>query len=212
MSVVDWPRPGKRLVGAAIEANHHTANDLALVAGLIRFQARKLPQEPLLPAEEVRGLLQDLSLRVDAIGRLHRLLTRGNEYVTVDLLTYLHEIADAAICSLPPKQTETLLDLEPDCPIAAPRATAVGLVIGEALTNALKYSHPTGVPGKIGIASRRNPGRGLIIEVADAKTKNLLWEGIGNKDIDSPPSNPDQAIKDAVKSIMASFPPGMKKK
>jgi hypothetical protein len=52
----------------------------------------------------------------------------------------------------------------------------------------------------------------LIIEVADAKTKNLLWEGIGNKDIDSPPSNPDQAIKDAVKSIMASFPPGMKKK
>src|SRR5215469_14752330 len=159
--------PMKRLYPAAIDANHRIANTLALIVGLIRFQTGRLPQEPLLPAEEVRGLLQDLSLRVDAIGRLHRLLTRGNEYVTVDLLTYLHEIADAAICSLPPKQTETLLDLEPDCPIAAPRATAVGLVIGEALTNALKYSHPTGVPGKIGIASRRNPGRGLIIEVAD---------------------------------------------
>lgn len=52
----------------------------------------------------------------------------------------------------------------------------------------------------------------LIVEVADAKTKNLLWEGIGNRDIDSPSSNPDQAIKDAVKSIMASFPPGMNKK
>ena len=52
----------------------------------------------------------------------------------------------------------------------------------------------------------------LIVEVADAKTKNLLWEGIGNQDIDQPSSNPDQAIQAAVKSIMASFPPGMNQK
>jgi two-component sensor histidine kinase len=160
--------PLKRLDGAAIKANHRIANNLALIVGLIRFQARKLPQEPLLPAEEVRGLLQDLSLRIEAVGRLHRHPTRGNEYVTIDLLTYLHEIADTAVCSLPPKtQTEILLDLEPECRIAARQAIAVGLVIGEALTNALKYSHPTRVPGKIGIASRRNAGSGLIIEVSD---------------------------------------------
>jgi two-component sensor histidine kinase len=163
MSVV----PIKRLDGAAIEANHRIANNLALIVGLVRFQAGKLPQESLLPAEEVRGLLQDLSLRIDAVGRLHWLPTRSNEYVTVDLLTHLREIADAAIYSLPAKeQTEIFVDLEP-CPIAARQATAVSLIIGEALTNALKYSHPTGVPGKIGIASRRNAGGGLIIEVAD---------------------------------------------
>jgi len=163
MSVV----PIKRLNGAAIEANHRIANNLAVIVGLIRFKATKLPQEPLLPAEEVRGLLQDLSLRIDAVGRLHRLLTRDNEYLAVDLLTHLREIADAALYSFSlKKQTEILFDLEP-CPIAARQATAVGLIIGEALTNALKYSHPTGVPGKIGIASRRNAGPGLIIEVAD---------------------------------------------
>jgi two-component sensor histidine kinase len=162
--------PIKRLDGAAIEANHRIANNLALIAGLIRFQTRKLPQEPLLAAEEVRGLLQDLSLRIDAVGRLHRIPARGDEeYVTVDLGAHLREIAYTAICSLPPseKQTEILLDLQPGCPIAARQATAVGLVVGEALANALKYSHPTGVPGKIGITSRRNTGRGLIIEVAD---------------------------------------------
>jgi two-component sensor histidine kinase len=161
--------PIKRLDGAAIEANHRIANSLALIAGLIRFQTRKLPQEPLLAAEEVRGLLQDLSLRIDAVGRLHRIPARGNEeYVTVDLGAHLREIAYAAICSLPSdKQTEILLDLQPGCPIAARHATAVGLVVGEALANALKYSHPTEVPGKIGITSRRNTGRALIIEVAD---------------------------------------------
>jgi hypothetical protein len=52
----------------------------------------------------------------------------------------------------------------------------------------------------------------LIIEVANASTKKLLWEGIGNKDIDAPASNPEQAINAAVQKIMASFPPGATKK
>jgi Domain of unknown function (DUF4136) len=49
----------------------------------------------------------------------------------------------------------------------------------------------------------------LIIEVANGSTNKLLWEGIGNQDIDSPSSNPEQAITSAVTKIMASFPPGM---
>jgi hypothetical protein len=48
----------------------------------------------------------------------------------------------------------------------------------------------------------------LIIEVANASTKKLLWEGIGNQDIDQPSSNPEQAINTAVQKIMTSFPPG----
>lgn len=52
----------------------------------------------------------------------------------------------------------------------------------------------------------------LIIEVVDAKTKNLLWEGIGNKEIDGPVKDPDTVIPAAVTKIMASFPPGMMNK
>jgi len=48
----------------------------------------------------------------------------------------------------------------------------------------------------------------LIVEVANASTKKLLWEGIGNQDIDAPSNNPEQAINSAVQKIMASFPPG----
>lgn len=49
----------------------------------------------------------------------------------------------------------------------------------------------------------------LIIEVANASTNKLLWEGIGNQDIDAPVSNPDKFINNAVTKIMASFPPGL---
>jgi|SRR5450755_34471 hypothetical protein len=49
----------------------------------------------------------------------------------------------------------------------------------------------------------------LIIEVASASTQKLLWEGIGNQDIDAPIKNPDKLINTAVQKIMASFPPGL---
>lgn len=52
----------------------------------------------------------------------------------------------------------------------------------------------------------------LIIEVANASTNKLIWEGIGNQDIDSPSSDPEKAINTAVQKIMASFPPGMQAK
>jgi len=52
----------------------------------------------------------------------------------------------------------------------------------------------------------------LIIDVSDRNGKKLLWEGIGNKEIDKPASDPDKAIADAVSAIMSSFPPGAAKK
>jgi hypothetical protein len=52
----------------------------------------------------------------------------------------------------------------------------------------------------------------LIIEVANASTNKLIWEGIGNQDINSPSSDPEKAINTTVQKIMASFPPGMQAK
>jgi len=50
----------------------------------------------------------------------------------------------------------------------------------------------------------------LMIDVIDAAKKQLIWQGTGNKEIDKPSKNPDQAINEAVQKIMASFPPGSK--
>jgi len=52
----------------------------------------------------------------------------------------------------------------------------------------------------------------LMVDVIDAAKKQLIWQGVGNKEIDKPSKNPDQAINDAVTKIMASFPPGAAKK
>ncbi|HEX5153980.1 MAG TPA: DUF4136 domain-containing protein [Parafilimonas sp.] len=51
----------------------------------------------------------------------------------------------------------------------------------------------------------------LIIDIADAKTNNLVWEGIGNEEIDKPVKDPDTQIPAAIASIMKNFPPGAAK-
>jgi hypothetical protein len=48
----------------------------------------------------------------------------------------------------------------------------------------------------------------LVIDIADAKTKNLIWEGIGNKEIDGPIKDLDTAIPQAINKIMETFPIG----
>ena len=47
----------------------------------------------------------------------------------------------------------------------------------------------------------------LIIDIVNNKAQKLLWQGIGNAEIDKLPDNPDQFMLKAVKKIMAGFPP-----
>lgn len=51
----------------------------------------------------------------------------------------------------------------------------------------------------------------LIIDIVDAKSQKVVWQGTGNAEIDSAPKNPDEWISNAVAKIMAQFPPGAKK-
>lgn len=52
----------------------------------------------------------------------------------------------------------------------------------------------------------------FIIDVVDNKTQKMIWEGTGNKDIDSKPKDPETIINNGVAKIMEGFPPGLTKK
>jgi hypothetical protein len=52
----------------------------------------------------------------------------------------------------------------------------------------------------------------LVIDIVSAKTQKLVWQGIGNSQIDSKPDNPEEFIAGAIKKIMEGFPPGAIKK
>ena len=166
MSIMDKSQPRSRWEKK--EANHRIANNLALIAGFIRFQTTKISPNPLLPAQDVRDWLQQMSMRIDAVGRLHRLLTNGNGHTTVDLVAYVNEVADAAKLAFSwEEQLKSCLTSIPTARSRHSRQPLSGWSSASHNANAIKYSHPGGVPGKIKIMCRRNKGGGLVIEVSD---------------------------------------------
>lgn len=52
----------------------------------------------------------------------------------------------------------------------------------------------------------------LVIDIVSAKSQKLVWQGIGNAEIDSKPDNPEEFINNSIKKILAGFPPGAEKK
>jgi Domain of unknown function (DUF4136) len=80
------------------------------------------------------------------------------------------------------------------------------------------YYRPYGWGGSMGVSSYTTydvqdyKDGSLIIDIVDSKTQKLVWEGVGNKEIDKPAKDPEKAINEAVATIMSSFPPGADKK
>ncbi|MGN7812126.1 MULTISPECIES: DUF4136 domain-containing protein [Flavobacterium] len=52
----------------------------------------------------------------------------------------------------------------------------------------------------------------LVIDIVSTKSQKLVWQGIGNAEIDSKPDNPEEFINNSIKKILAGFPPGAEKK
>ena len=151
------------------ESNHRIANNLTLIAGLVRLQAAGIARtgEPL-SATDACLALEEIGNRIETVGRLHRLLAARGKAPTIDMSDYLREIAEAAVASMSTKVDMTLRHISTaECEIPTQEALAVGFVVGELVTNAVKYAHPTGVSGLIEVGCHRGAHGGTVIEVAD---------------------------------------------
>ena len=130
---------------AVVEANHRIANNLAIIAALIRSELSTLGTDARPNIGYIERLLQQMSVRIDSLGRLHRLLMNPSRGGSVELCAYLREIADAAARSLTDTEhTKILCRFEDETRVSAKQAAAIGLLVGEALVNAIKHAHPLG--------------------------------------------------------------------
>lgn len=151
------------------EFNDRIANNLTLIAGLLRLQAAGIARggEPL-SAADACAALEEAGSRIETVGRLHRLLAATAGTPNLDLGGYLRDIAEAAVASMTsPSDTSLRLVSTAACQINTRQALPVGFIVGELVTNAVKYAHPTGVSGMIELGCHRAGGGATMIKVAD---------------------------------------------
>ena len=141
------------------ELQHRVKNNLQMITALIRLEARALPDEAI-----VSGF-DRLAGRIEALALLYRSLSEVSDEDSVDLGTYLSEIASAVMRAHAVEGIH--LDLQVDSwPVSLNVAMPAGLVVNELLTNALKHAFEGRDGGTITLRCEVGPS-GCRVVVAD---------------------------------------------
>nr|WP_302474279.1 histidine kinase dimerization/phosphoacceptor domain -containing protein [Roseococcus sp. MDT2-1-1] len=142
-----------------VEVNHRAKNSLLIGASLLLLQGRRQAD----PA--VRSLFEESAERLNAMARVHDMLSRSEQAQRVDVATYVSELCEA-LKSLTGGDERISLKVraEEDILVDADTAFPIGIVLTELITNAVKYAFPHARSGMILVQAKRSrPGHVEIV-------------------------------------------------
>jgi two-component sensor histidine kinase len=161
--------PNSLSADLAAEADHRIANHLAMLAGLLRMQSQGLgKKQKAMSGEEVRLVLEEFGGRLETVSKLHSLLASRPLGAPIDVANYLRNVAEGLVSSISTSDHMTIRYSFPAAYFLPPeKAVVLGLVVGELVTNAAKYAHPTGVAGVVKVGGSTSEDGTTSIEVSD---------------------------------------------
>ena len=147
------------------DMNHRFKNSLQAVGGLLHAEGRRVEDAA------ARAALEDAAGRLRVLGRLHdrlHLLGEGGARATRSRCG-ASSTGSAPTCGPPwPRGGRWRCAPAPTRSAChAAQAVPVGLIVNEAVTNALKHAFPGERPGSVTVRLRRQGERGLRLEIAD---------------------------------------------
>lgn len=159
------------------EVDHRVKNSLANVAAMTRMAARRA-------SPEAKEALLAVERRIDVMVALHNDLYRAEDPdAPIEVSDYLARVAGHLADIAPPG---VAMDLSFD-PVSmkARRASALGVLVNEMISNACKHGFPAGRSGLIALHGTRRPdGRYEISCVDDGVGKGAAADagtGLGNR-------------------------------
>jgi len=138
------------------EVNHRVGNSLQLIASLLTIQSNAANNP------EVSEALSDATGRVMAVAQVHRRLYTSDDVQAVAIDLYLEALVEDLRRSAEGSALAQLsLQAEP---IAATpdHAVAIGMIVNELVTNALKYAYPDGKGAIRVMLSKDGQNRGVL--------------------------------------------------
>ena len=151
------------------EVTHRVANSLCLLASTVSLRARHVAKQPrLMTSCEVSRVLDEISAQIAAVGQLHRDIATQPDAAHLDLNDHLRRLCESIIAAVAqPGQFELLPSMARACAVKTDKILPICMIVTEAVTNSLKYAHPTGVRGTLEVGCRRDADGSAVIEIAD---------------------------------------------
>ncbi|MDJ0367700.1 sensor histidine kinase [Hymenobacter sp. H14-R3] len=147
------------------EIHHRVKNNLQVIGSLLRSQSVYLP------AGAARTAIRESRNRVHAMALIHQKLYQSEHLAGVPMAAYIQEIVDHLLASFdcPPgiRVELAVAPVQLDVALAVP----VGLILNEAVTNALKYAFPNGRGGHLFV--------GFAAPTADCYQFSICDDGVG---------------------------------
>lgn len=138
------------------EVDHRVKNNLTMIGSLIRLQARSIGDA------EISAKLEAMLQRVDALAAVHRRLHQSDDVTRFDVGAFTENLVSDVIGSSGRGEIEVELDVE-SIDIPSADAAAVGLILNEVLTNAIKHAYPDGRRGRLQIVVKRAEEKAYIM-------------------------------------------------
>jgi two-component system, sensor histidine kinase PdtaS len=119
------------------EINHRVKNNLQIIISLLRTQADQLKDEIAISAFEV------ISARINTISLVHRkLYFQSQNRTSINMRDYIHELVEFLQEGLGAGQSIAFHLEMGDLALDAAQCVPLGLILNEAITNAIKYAFP----------------------------------------------------------------------
>lgn len=157
-TVAELRKSDREKVALLQEVHHRVNNNLAVISSLLKMQAESYADDQLARA------LRTTQLRIDAMSQVHQQLQEGADLREVDFADYAKNLADHLFLSYGVDQDRIALRVDiGSLNLPIDEAIPLGLILGELLTNAIKYAFPDERQGTIRIEGGRNGDIKLIV-------------------------------------------------
>ncbi|WP_126176724.1 PAS domain-containing protein [Tsuneonella rigui] len=137
------------------EVDHRVKNNLTMIGSLLRLQARSIADPQI--TEKLENMLQ----RIDALATVHRRLYESDDLSHFDVGAFAANLVSDVVGASGRTDLRVTCDVD-HVEIPSESATAVGLVLNEILTNAIKHAFSDGRAGTLDVSVKRIGDRAMI--------------------------------------------------
>lgn len=148
------------------ENAHRVRNDLTIFSSMIRLQQTRITDP------EAREAFQALNDRLLVLMRVHQRLRMGTGETSVDSRDFLNDLGEELSTSLSAQRGINLVINAESHLLNHRAAVALGIIVNELLTNAIKYAFIGRDRGEVVVEFVRDDDRWFVLTVQD--------DGVGN--------------------------------